>query len=78
MAVSQKTPTTYYYTNDATFVEFMTQLANTTNPPMVLSISYAQYEEGIGSSAAEAFDVELIKLGGPLLNFYFQFFIMEF
>ena len=61
-AISQS-PTTNYYMPDASiFADFLTELANTINPPLVVSISYNRYESGTDISELEAFNVQAIKL----------------
>jgi len=65
MAVSQKTPMTYYYVGNEEdpFVAFVESIAAETNPPLVNSISYGSVESEISSSTMEAFNNEVMKLG---------------
>ena len=59
MAISQS-PTTYYYT-DSDPMQFVIDLASTTSPPLVISISYVDY--GLPSlSVSNAFNVQALKL----------------
>ncbi len=63
MAVSQNTPTTYMYWNGTDFwVDWITSVANMEDPPLVISISYAEYEHDIAQSYADAFNFEAMKL----------------
>ena len=63
MAVSQS-PTTYFYMDsNSSFADFVTLLANMTNPPLVVSVSYINYEIEVHSSELDAFNVQAIKLG---------------
>lgn len=62
MSTSQKSPTTYWYTDNG-FVDWLTTIANTPNPPLVLSISYGSIEAYNGDSFKVAFSLQAIKLG---------------
>ena len=62
MAVSQSANTTYYYTNDW-MLEFCLSVANMTDPPQVISISYSSYEIEEMASYYDTFNVEAMKLG---------------
>lgn len=64
IAVSQVTPTTYWY-EDATdsFLAWIKAVAATPNPPLVHSISYGAIEPELPASIAKAFNTEAMKLG---------------
>ena len=62
MATSQYSPTTHWYVyGDFTF--WLISIANTVNPPLVLSISWGSYENLVSPSSHDAFTVQAIKLG---------------
>ena len=62
MATSQYSPTTHWYVyGDFTF--WLISIANTVNPPLVLSISWGSYESLVSPSSHDAFTVQAIKLG---------------
>jgi tripeptidyl-peptidase-1 len=64
MAVSQVTPTTYFYWNGTDWMlDWLIYMTNMMNPPLVNSISYSSYELGYNSTYAQQFDTEAIKLG---------------
>lgn len=62
MTMSQKSPTTSWY-SDAPFHFWLMEVANTTSPPLIFSISYGSEEKYITSSVHKAFTIEAIKLG---------------
>lgn len=64
MAVSQGTPTTYWY-EDATdsFLAWIQAVAASDNPPLVNSISYGAIENELPAVVAKAFNTEAKKLG---------------
>ncbi len=64
MAISQSTPTTYWY-EDATdsFLAWILAVVSTANPPLVNSISYGAVEPSLPKSVANAFNTEAMKLG---------------
>ena len=62
MAVSQA-PTTYYYTELGLTSEWLTEMANMKNPPLVVSISYGANEDNVSSGEIIAFDTQAMKLG---------------
>lgn len=62
MGISQISPTTYWYT-DSDFSSWLYAVANTMNPPLVLSISYGQSEQYTSYSELNTFNNEAIKLG---------------
>jgi tripeptidyl-peptidase-1 len=62
MAIAQNISTTYYYDN-GDWVEWITSVADMTDPPLVFSISYSGYEEFISTSYTQSFDIEAMKLG---------------
>lgn len=61
MGVSQNVPTTYWYAD--TFLGWIHTVADTTNPPLVHSISYGSIEDSYPTSLANAFNTEAKKLG---------------
>ena len=63
MAVSQSTPTTYYYYDYISWSDWITTVANTANPANVYSISYGSTEIIVASSVKKSFQTEAIKLG---------------
>ena len=63
MAVSQSTPTTYYYYDFISWSDWITTVADTANPANVYSISWASLEILVASSVKESFQTEAIKLG---------------
>jgi tripeptidyl-peptidase-1 len=63
MAVSQNTPTSFMYWNGTDFwLDWITSVAEMTNPPLVVSISYVQNEHDVSQSYADAFNFEAMKL----------------
>ena len=62
MAVSPISPTTFWYT-DAEWSTWLTTVANTPNPPLVLSIAYSEEESFVTNDVKDAFSTEAIKLG---------------
>eukprot|EP01040_Poterioochromonas_malhamensis_P002533 gene2533-2694_t len=64
IAVAQGVPTTYWYdgATDA-FLDWIQQVADTENPPLVHSISYGAIETSLPSSIANQFNTEAKKLG---------------
>lgn len=64
IAVSQNTPTTYWY-EDAqdSFLAWIKEVAATENPPLVHSISYGAVEPELPKAVANAFNTEAKKLG---------------
>lgn len=62
MAVSQVSPTTHWYTDLNNFSTWLSSIANTTNPPLVISISYGANEDTVSQSEFDAFNVQAIKL----------------
>jgi len=63
MAVSQSTPTTYYYYNGSSWSDWITTVADTENPANVYSISWGSTEITLTSSEKDSFQTEAIKLG---------------
>jgi tripeptidyl-peptidase-1 len=64
IAVSQGTPTTYWYEDAAdSFLAWIQAVAETENPPLVHSISYGSIEDELPSVFANAFNTEAQKLG---------------
>ena len=62
MGISQMSPTTYWY-SDLSFGDWLYTVANTKNPPLVISISYGQDEAYTSSSELDLFNAQAIKLG---------------
>lgn len=64
IAVSQTTPTTYWY-EDAidSFLAWIQEVAATENPPLVHSISYGGIETEIPQAIGDSFNLEASKLG---------------
>ena len=63
MAVSQNTPTTYYYYDGISWSDWITTVADTSNPANVYSISYVSTEIYVQQSDKDSFQTEAIKLG---------------
>ncbi|RYG65186.1 hypothetical protein EON64_12455 [archaeon] len=64
MAVSQNTPTTYWYDGSSdSFLSWIKAVAATPNPPLVHSISYGAIEPELPKSTSNAFNTEAMKLG---------------
>lgn len=65
MAVSQLSPTTYWYVDNPVdpFLAWILAVADTENPPLVHSISYGGVEKAMSASQADSFNVEAMKLG---------------
>jgi tripeptidyl-peptidase-1 len=63
--MAPETPLTYWYdSNQQTpFEDWIEQVARTSNPPLVNSISYGGIESSVPSSVTSAFDTEAMKLG---------------
>ena len=57
-----QSPTTYYYVEDWSFSDFLMLVANTTNPPLVISFSYGFAENYTSNSDLDAFNDQAIKL----------------
>ena len=63
MAVAQNVPTTWYYWDDEdSWVAWITEVADMSNPPQVWSISYGSYEDAFSTSFLDSFSDEAIKL----------------
>ncbi len=63
MAVSQNSPTDFMYWNGTDFwLDWITSVAEMTDPPKVISISYLQNEDEIAQSYADLFNIEAMKL----------------
>lgn len=64
MAVSQTTPTTYWYEDAVdSFLAWIQEVAAADEPPLVHSISYGAIETSIPQSIGDAFSTEAMKLG---------------
>lgn len=65
MAVSQETPTTYFYeaNEEDPFLAFVEAVSTESKPSLVNSISYGSVESEISRSTMEAFNTEVMKLG---------------
>jgi hypothetical protein len=66
MAVAQNVPTTYYYDDDW-MLSFVKSVADMTDPPNVISISYGSSEPQ-NASYTQSFDNEAMKLGMTMTN----------
>jgi tripeptidyl-peptidase-1 len=63
MAVSQSTPTTFYYWGSEDFLlEWIKEVSGMKNPPLVFSISYGVDESEVSSSYIDSFNIEALKL----------------
>ena len=62
MAVSQKSPTTHWYTDSNSFADWLFRVANFIKPPLVLSISYGAPESSVSKSEFDAFNIQAVKL----------------
>jgi tripeptidyl-peptidase-1 len=62
MSTSKVSPTTSWY-SDSDFTNFLVEVANTANLPLVFSISYGFDEGSAGSSYLNAFNTQAMKLG---------------
>ena len=56
-------PTTFYYSDLGITVEWLTEMANLRNPPLVVSISYGIDEMYVSVGETAAFSIQAIKLG---------------
>eukprot|EP00466_Bigelowiella_natans_P005681 jgi/Bigna1/40855/e_gw1.46.4.1 len=65
MAVSQVTPTTFWYIDneDTPFLSFIEAVASDSNPPLVNSMSYGSIEGEVEESVLSSFSTEAMKLG---------------
>jgi len=64
MAMSQTTPTTYWYEAATdSFLAWAQAVASTENPPLINSISYGAVEPELPQSVVNAFNTEAMKLG---------------
>ena len=65
MAVSQVTPTTYWYDDSqlAPFTDWIMQVASDATPPLINSISYGSVEDALPTSVPQVFNTEAMKLG---------------
>jgi diphthamide synthase (EF-2-diphthine--ammonia ligase) len=64
MAVSQGTPTTFMYWNASynSWITFLTTIANTEKPPLVISISYGAKESAFSPTYMKHFNIQAMKL----------------
>lgn len=62
MAMSPVSPMTFWYTYNY-FNDWLVEVANTPNPPLVLSISYGSTESYVSSGTHDSFTTAAIKLG---------------
>ena len=60
--MSPLSPTTFWY-DDSWYTNWLITVANSVNPPKVLSISYDTPETGLPASYFDAFNVQAIKMG---------------
>jgi len=63
MAIAQNIPTTVFYDQSADFVTWIELMANYSNPPLVMSISYATMEGYMDPTELDQWNIEAIKLG---------------
>jgi tripeptidyl-peptidase-1 len=64
MAVAQNVPTVYYYWKGQDFLlDWITQVAQMSSPPLVFSISYGIDEWSLSAEYAHEFDIQAMKLG---------------
>jgi tripeptidyl-peptidase-1 len=63
MAQAQDVPTTFWSCQECSFANWITQVANMANSPLVHSISYGQDESQTGPPEMDAFSTEAMKLG---------------
>ena len=66
MAIAQQTETFYYYVNATStdpFVLFATDLADSSDPPQVNSMSWGENEYYVDASTSSTFNTEAMKLG---------------
>jgi len=66
MGMSQDVPTTFWYTEDessATFMNWVVQVSDLSNPPKVFSVSYGIPEHYLTFYEKFVFDTEIMKLG---------------
>eukprot|EP01038_Epipyxis_sp_PR26KG_P007727 gene7727-10501_t len=61
MAISQGVPTVFYY-SDNYWTDFLVEVANMTDPPKVISISYGSVETHVSNSEKYLFSIEAQKL----------------
>ena len=62
MSTSPESPTTYWRT-DSQFTDWMVEVADTANPPLVLTIGFWSEERYLAKSVHLAFTTQAIKLG---------------
>jgi tripeptidyl-peptidase I len=63
IATSEHAPTTHWYTDNNSFADWLLEVSNTANPPLVISISYGAGEDTVSSGEFDAFNFQAIKLG---------------
>ena len=63
MGTSQYSPTTHWYTDNNSFANWLLEVANIENPPLVISISYGTDEDKVSKGEFDAFNLQAIKLG---------------
>jgi hypothetical protein len=62
MSTSPESPTTYWH-SDSHFTDWIVEVADTVNPPLVLSIGFWSEERTLARSVHLAFTTQAIKLG---------------
>ena len=62
MGISQRSPTTIWYTNLNSFANWLITVADIPSPPKVISISYGANEDEISRSEFESFNSQAIRL----------------
>jgi hypothetical protein len=74
MAISQLSPTTFYFYDPMqTFSQWLQSVANMKDPPLVFSISYSQDEKLTQDSELRAFQNLAIQLGARGMHYLFMF-----
>lgn len=65
MGVAQVAPSTFWYVPSSgdPFITFLMQVADSSDPPTTLSISWGAYEDQVSSSYLTQFNSEAMKLG---------------
>jgi len=53
----------YYYSQDSDFFNFANDIANRTDAPLVLSVSYGEDENAIDNGTLQTTNIEFLKLG---------------
>lgn len=71
IAISQGTPTTYWYEPAAdSFLAWITAVADSDSPPLVNSISYGSTESALPKSLVNQFNTEAMKVGAMGISIF--------